>query len=180
MKYIFSLRLRMYNMLFLSCHVHPSNKWIFQQIFFQIYFASEEYGLDSTVTCRGYFLMADVFAKQGKMPIARSLYSEVKYNRCDVIMTWQYDQIYFSLYRPWLILCCSYCRWLVLGTAIWPNSSRLTFKMSRILTCCWSPLMVRPFTLNMHHIKTPIKQYKTSQLGFIQLSNSTMLFKQGA
>ncbi|XP_044066581.1 zinc finger MYND domain-containing protein 12 isoform X2 [Siniperca chuatsi] len=42
-----------------------------------IYFASEEYGLDSTVTCGGYFLMADVFAKQGKMPIARSLYSEV-------------------------------------------------------------------------------------------------------
>lgn len=76
--YIFSLRLRMYNMLFLSCRVHPSNKWIFQQILFQIYFASEEYGLDSTVTCRGYFLMADVFAKQGKMPIACSLYSEVK------------------------------------------------------------------------------------------------------
>ncbi|GAA6233331.1 zinc finger MYND domain-containing protein 12 [Lates japonicus] len=42
-----------------------------------IYFASEEYGLDSTVTCGGYFLMADVFAKQGKMPILRSLYSEV-------------------------------------------------------------------------------------------------------
>lgn len=47
-------------------------------MFFQIYFASEEYGLDSTVTCGGYFLMADVFVKQGKVPIARSLYSEVK------------------------------------------------------------------------------------------------------
>ncbi|KAL7398869.1 hypothetical protein ABVT39_016331 [Epinephelus coioides] len=42
-----------------------------------IYFASEEYGVDSTVTCSGYFLMADVFAKQGRIPIARSLYSEV-------------------------------------------------------------------------------------------------------
>ncbi|XP_071331935.1 zinc finger MYND domain-containing protein 12 [Trachinotus anak] len=42
-----------------------------------IYFASEEYGLHSTVTCGGYFLMANVFAKQGKMSIARSLYSEV-------------------------------------------------------------------------------------------------------
>ncbi|KAM7404518.1 hypothetical protein PAMP_011861 [Pampus punctatissimus] len=42
-----------------------------------IYFASEEYGLDSTVTYGGYFLMADVFAKQGKMPIAHSLYSGV-------------------------------------------------------------------------------------------------------
>ncbi|XP_031142053.2 zinc finger MYND domain-containing protein 12 isoform X2 [Sander lucioperca] len=42
-----------------------------------IYFASEEYSLDSTVTCGGYFLMADVFTKQGKMPIARSLYSQV-------------------------------------------------------------------------------------------------------
>ncbi|KAF0036427.1 hypothetical protein F2P81_011739 [Scophthalmus maximus] len=42
-----------------------------------IYYASEEYGLDSTVTCDGYFFMADVFAKQGKMSITRSLYSAV-------------------------------------------------------------------------------------------------------
>uniref|UniRef100_A0A3P8TAN0 Zinc finger, MYND-type containing 12 n=1 Tax=Amphiprion percula TaxID=161767 RepID=A0A3P8TAN0_AMPPE len=42
-----------------------------------IYFASEAFGLDSTITCRGYFLMADAFAKQGKTPIVRSLYSEV-------------------------------------------------------------------------------------------------------
>ncbi|KAK2897796.1 hypothetical protein Q8A73_014176 [Channa argus] len=42
-----------------------------------IYYASEEYGLDSTVTCGGYFLMADVFAKQGKTMIARSLYFQV-------------------------------------------------------------------------------------------------------
>ncbi|XP_073325520.1 zinc finger MYND domain-containing protein 12 [Pagrus major] len=48
-----------------------------------IYFASEEYGLDSTVTCGGYYLMADVFAKQGKMPVACSLYSEVA-------RTWHY------------------------------------------------------------------------------------------
>ncbi|KAM4563842.1 zinc finger MYND domain-containing protein 12 isoform 2-T2 [Odontesthes bonariensis] len=44
-----------------------------------IYFASEECGLDSTVTCHGYFLMADVFIKQGKMPIVRSLYAQVAY-----------------------------------------------------------------------------------------------------
>ncbi|XP_074498611.1 zinc finger MYND domain-containing protein 12 [Sebastes fasciatus] len=42
-----------------------------------IYFASEEYGLDSTVTCGGYVLMAEVFAKRGEMPVARSLYSKV-------------------------------------------------------------------------------------------------------
>ncbi|KAM9855207.1 zinc finger MYND domain-containing protein 12 [Aulostomus maculatus] len=42
-----------------------------------IYFASEEYGVNSTITCSGYFLMAGVFAKQGKMTIACSLYSEV-------------------------------------------------------------------------------------------------------
>uniref|UniRef100_A0A8C2WZV2 Zinc finger, MYND-type containing 12 n=1 Tax=Cyclopterus lumpus TaxID=8103 RepID=A0A8C2WZV2_CYCLU len=42
-----------------------------------IYFASEEYGLDSTVTCGGFFLMADVFAKQEKIPTARSLFSKV-------------------------------------------------------------------------------------------------------
>uniref|UniRef100_A0A3Q3SNU9 Zinc finger, MYND-type containing 12 n=1 Tax=Mastacembelus armatus TaxID=205130 RepID=A0A3Q3SNU9_9TELE len=42
-----------------------------------IYFASEEYGPDSPVTCGGYFLMANIFARQGKMSIARSLYSEV-------------------------------------------------------------------------------------------------------
>ncbi|XP_077460201.1 zinc finger MYND domain-containing protein 12 [Stigmatopora argus] len=42
-----------------------------------IYFASEEYGLDSTVTCGGYFLMADVFVKQGEPSIVHSLYKEV-------------------------------------------------------------------------------------------------------
>ncbi|XP_029292131.1 LOW QUALITY PROTEIN: zinc finger MYND domain-containing protein 12 [Cottoperca gobio] len=42
-----------------------------------IYFASEEFGLDSTVTRGGYFLMADVYAKLGQIAIARSLYSEV-------------------------------------------------------------------------------------------------------
>ncbi|KAM3849957.1 zinc finger MYND domain-containing protein 12, partial [Diretmus argenteus] len=31
-----------------------------------VYYAAEEYGLDNTVTCGGYFLMADVFTKQGK------------------------------------------------------------------------------------------------------------------
>nr|XP_020476457.1 zinc finger MYND domain-containing protein 12 [Monopterus albus] len=48
-----------------------------------IYFASEAYGLHSTVTCGGYFLMANVFAKQGRMPIVRSLYSQV-------VHTWHY------------------------------------------------------------------------------------------
>ncbi|KAJ4935042.1 hypothetical protein JOQ06_007820 [Pogonophryne albipinna] len=42
-----------------------------------IYFASEEYGLDSTVTRGGYFLMANVYAKLGGLPIVRSLYSAV-------------------------------------------------------------------------------------------------------
>ncbi|CAJ1085486.1 zinc finger MYND domain-containing protein 12 [Xyrichtys novacula] len=42
-----------------------------------IYHASEAYGLDSTVACRGHFLMADVFAKQGKTAIACSMFSEV-------------------------------------------------------------------------------------------------------
>lgn len=48
----------------------------------QIYFASEEYGLDSVVTCGGYFLMADVFVKLDKMAVADSLYSEVKSLEC--------------------------------------------------------------------------------------------------
>ncbi|XP_077370742.1 zinc finger MYND domain-containing protein 12 [Festucalex cinctus] len=42
-----------------------------------IYFASEEYGLDSTVLCGGYFLMADVFVKKGEPSIVHSLYTEV-------------------------------------------------------------------------------------------------------
>ncbi|KAM6976881.1 zinc finger MYND domain-containing protein 12 [Aplochiton taeniatus] len=42
-----------------------------------VYYANEEYGLDNIVTCSGYFLMANVFVKQEKMAIARSLYSEV-------------------------------------------------------------------------------------------------------
>ncbi|XP_035238484.1 zinc finger MYND domain-containing protein 12 isoform X1 [Anguilla anguilla] len=42
-----------------------------------IYYASEEYGQDSIVTCGGYYLMADVFFRQGKMDIVNSLYTEV-------------------------------------------------------------------------------------------------------
>ncbi|MEQ2185040.1 hypothetical protein GOODEAATRI_014135 [Goodea atripinnis] len=42
-----------------------------------IYFASEEYGLDSIATSKGYFLMADIFVRQGKVLIGRSLYSKV-------------------------------------------------------------------------------------------------------
>lgn len=53
----------------------------------QIYFASEEYGLDSVVTCGGYFLMADVFVKLDKMAVAHSLYSEVKQNLWTVFLT---------------------------------------------------------------------------------------------
>ncbi|KAJ0064488.1 hypothetical protein NL108_006955 [Boleophthalmus pectinirostris] len=42
-----------------------------------IYYATEEYGLGSIVCSNGYFLMASVFAKQGKTLIVRSLYNEV-------------------------------------------------------------------------------------------------------
>ncbi|KAJ8257658.1 hypothetical protein GJAV_G00188280 [Gymnothorax javanicus] len=42
-----------------------------------IYYVSEEYGLDSIVTCGGYFLMADVFFKQGNMDIVKSLQTEL-------------------------------------------------------------------------------------------------------
>lgn len=42
-----------------------------------IYHAAEVYGLDSTVCSSGIFLMANVFVKQGKTPIARSMYNEV-------------------------------------------------------------------------------------------------------
>ncbi|XP_049608861.1 zinc finger MYND domain-containing protein 12 isoform X2 [Syngnathus scovelli] len=42
-----------------------------------IYFASEEYGLDSTVICGAYFLMAAVFVKLGQPAIVHSLYTEV-------------------------------------------------------------------------------------------------------
>ncbi|KAK7896678.1 hypothetical protein WMY93_022003 [Mugilogobius chulae] len=42
-----------------------------------IYYAAEVYGSDSTVCCNGYFLMADIFARQGKKPIVRSMYNEV-------------------------------------------------------------------------------------------------------
>ncbi|XP_037127834.1 zinc finger MYND domain-containing protein 12 isoform X2 [Syngnathus acus] len=42
-----------------------------------VYFASEEYGLDSTVICGAYFLMAAVFVKLGEPAIVHSLYTEV-------------------------------------------------------------------------------------------------------
>lgn len=51
---------------------------IFIYFFFvQVYYASEMFGLDSTVTFGGYFLMADVFLKQNKPDVALSLYAEV-------------------------------------------------------------------------------------------------------
>lgn len=50
-------------------------------LFEQIYYASEEYGQDSIVTCGGYYLMADVFFRQGKMDIVDPLYTEVKWTR---------------------------------------------------------------------------------------------------
>lgn len=43
----------------------------------QVYYASEEFGLDSVVTAEGYYLMANVFVKQEKTDITLSLYSEV-------------------------------------------------------------------------------------------------------
>ncbi|XP_063049696.1 zinc finger MYND domain-containing protein 12 [Engraulis encrasicolus] len=42
-----------------------------------VYFASEVFGLDSIVTCGGYFLMAGVFQKQNKNDIVTSLYKKV-------------------------------------------------------------------------------------------------------
>ncbi|XP_023697206.1 zinc finger MYND domain-containing protein 12 [Paramormyrops kingsleyae] len=42
-----------------------------------VYYASEEFGLDSTVTCGGYILMANIFFKQKKYDIAMSLCTEV-------------------------------------------------------------------------------------------------------
>uniref|UniRef100_A0A673GI76 Zinc finger, MYND-type containing 12 n=1 Tax=Sinocyclocheilus rhinocerous TaxID=307959 RepID=A0A673GI76_9TELE len=42
-----------------------------------VYYASEMFGLGSTVMSGGYFLMADVFLKQNKPGIAHSLYTEV-------------------------------------------------------------------------------------------------------
>nr|XP_055023795.1 zinc finger MYND domain-containing protein 12 isoform X2 [Misgurnus anguillicaudatus] len=42
-----------------------------------VYYASEVFGLESTETCEGYFLMADVFLKQNKPDITHSLYTEV-------------------------------------------------------------------------------------------------------
>uniref|UniRef100_A0A3B4AH54 MYND-type domain-containing protein n=1 Tax=Periophthalmus magnuspinnatus TaxID=409849 RepID=A0A3B4AH54_9GOBI len=41
-----------------------------------IYHAAEVYGLDSTVCSNGYFLLANIFAKQGKTQIVRSMYNE--------------------------------------------------------------------------------------------------------
>ncbi|KAI5610188.1 zinc finger MYND domain-containing protein 12 isoform X1 [Silurus asotus] len=42
-----------------------------------VYYSSEEFGLDSLVTAGGYFLMANVFMKQEKTDISNSLYEEV-------------------------------------------------------------------------------------------------------
>ncbi|TSN76540.1 Zinc finger MYND domain-containing protein 12 [Bagarius yarrelli] len=42
-----------------------------------VFYASEEFGLDSVVTAEGYFLMANVFMKQDQTDITNSLHAEV-------------------------------------------------------------------------------------------------------
>ncbi|KAL7884858.1 hypothetical protein AOLI_G00076280 [Acnodon oligacanthus] len=42
-----------------------------------VYYTSEEFGLNTVETAGGYFLMAEVFSKQEKLDIANSLYSQV-------------------------------------------------------------------------------------------------------
>ncbi|XP_036435057.1 zinc finger MYND domain-containing protein 12 isoform X2 [Colossoma macropomum] len=42
-----------------------------------VYYASEEFGLNTVETAGGYYLMAEVFSKQEKLDIANSLYSQV-------------------------------------------------------------------------------------------------------
>jgi len=66
--------------------LHMKIQWrkkLISQISFQIYFACEAYGLDTPPTCAGYFLLANVFAKQEKIPIAHSMYSKVTENWWD-------------------------------------------------------------------------------------------------
>ncbi|RVE70396.1 hypothetical protein OJAV_G00063880 [Oryzias javanicus] len=48
-----------------------------------IFFATVEFGVNSTVTACSLFLMADVFAKMNKMAITRSMYQEVARIWCD-------------------------------------------------------------------------------------------------
>jgi len=50
---------------------------IFIRLCFQIYHASEEFGTDDIRTSGGYFHMANVFFRQGRMEIADSLYRQV-------------------------------------------------------------------------------------------------------
>ena len=46
-------------------------------IFSKVYYASEEYGTDNYQVSGGYFLMANIFFKMGKMQVADSLYRQV-------------------------------------------------------------------------------------------------------
>ncbi len=47
---------------------------------FQIYHASEEFGPEDIQTSGGYFHMANVFFRQGKMDVADTLYRQVSYH----------------------------------------------------------------------------------------------------
>ena len=48
------------------------------QLFLKVYYASEEFGTENYQVSGGYFLIANIFFKQGKMDIADSLYRQVK------------------------------------------------------------------------------------------------------
>lgn len=65
----------------------------------QVYYASEEFGLDSVVTAEGHFLMADVFMKQGKSDITNSIYSEVHQHHLHLLsLIFSIHISYFSVF----------------------------------------------------------------------------------
>lgn len=146
---------------------------------FQIYFASQEYGLQSTVTCGGYFLMANVFAKQGKLSIVNSLYSEVK----AVLISRVIRNILFHVLPEGLPIFAyivggkhmalppdgtlrGQCpkrpkSWLLVAAILWYVLSHYMLKSRLDVNLCMGP-------------------YKTTHSSFLNLSNSIIPFKRSA
>uniref|UniRef100_A0A3Q3X8I8 MYND-type domain-containing protein n=1 Tax=Mola mola TaxID=94237 RepID=A0A3Q3X8I8_MOLML len=104
-----------------------------------VYIACEEYGLDSIILSDGYFLMAGVFAKQGKMPITRSLYSEVArtwHSHLTKLVEAQIQNINPRFTRPYKAKCIEVDEMFSTMLEFEQNDSRKDSAQVALVACC--------------------------------------------
>ncbi|KAG5281667.1 hypothetical protein AALO_G00047470 [Alosa alosa] len=109
-----------------------------------VYYASEEYGLDSIITCGGYFLMASVFQKQNKIDIVKSLHKKVADSWHGHLSKLMEKRMKFSVHQTLSeVQRCEGDRTLTdlleeqekMNTSSAPNSTHCDFNSAHLLHC---------------------------------------------